>query len=254
MLTVNPQNRDITIHRFTDEPLKFTIRDSAGSLLNVAAAVFKFTVRDVFDGTVIFQLASPSGGIDMASAASGVVLVNIPRAFTAAMSGRYVYDLQMLLASKITLPAGTGKFTVLKDITGTGAAPVIIPPLQFLTYLTFDFIDQLADGDILTQDFNLARTSTITIRHVHIDADIGPSGGAATFALQDHPTAPTQVINTIVPNSLGAAIHQEFDVDAAPATLTPFILAQSSGKKLTIKVPTARNIEHGRFILGFSYA
>jgi len=246
----------IQAYRNEDAYLKFTLRDSAGNLLNVLSDTFKFSVRDQYDGTLLFQLASPaSSGIDLTNGGSGVIIVKIPRAYTAAMNGRYFFDLQRTHAGDIDLPAGAGLLLVLKDITGVGgSAPTVVPPLQFLTYLNLSFDRQLQDGDFLVRDFNLARTGTITVRHAHVDAEIGPSGGSATFNLQDDQVAPTQTVSLIVPSSSGAPVGQEFDADISVPTLTPFVLTPISGKKLSIKIPTANSIERGALRLGFTYA
>lgn len=254
MLTVNAQTKEIWITRGTDERVKFTIRDSTGALLDVSAGTFKLTVRQAYDGTIIMQLASPAAnGIDLTDAATGVVVATLPRTITANMGGRYVYDLQMTLAGAVHIPA-LGSLVVPKDVTGTGAAPVVVPPLQFLTYLVLHFERQLQDGDILVSDLDLARTSTITIRHAHVDADVGPDGGDATIALQDDLSAPTQIVNLIVPDSSGVAVHQTFDVDATVPTLTAFALTHAGGKTLTVKCTTASLIERGNVILGYTYA
>jgi len=254
MLTVNSQTKDISITRGTDERVKFTIRDSTGALLDVSAGTFKLTVRQVYDGTVVMQLASPiANGIDLAAAASGVVVAKLPRTITAGMGGRYVYDLQMTLAGDVHVPA-LGALTVPKDVTATGVSPVVVAPLQFLTYLVLSFDRQLQDGDVLTSGLDLARTGTITIRHAHIDADLGPDGGDATIAIQDDLSAPTQIVNLIVPDASGAEVHQGFDVDAVVPTLTAFSLTPSGGKTLTVKCTTASLMERGKIILGYTYA
>ena len=241
--------------RGTDGPIAFTVTDSAGVAQDVSAATFKLTVRSTYDNSVILQLASPlANGIDMSSSSTGVVVATFPRAVTATMGGPYVYDLQMTKAGVISIPE-QGSLTIRKDVTGTASAPIIIPPLQFLAYVSLGFERQLQDGDILISGLHLARTgNSATIRYVHVDADIGPTGASATFTIQDDLSAPTQTVNCIVPDSSGAAVHRDFDADASPATLTPFALTNLAGRGLTVKCATASAIELGRITLGHTYA
>lgn len=133
-LSVNAQTGEIDIARGDDQTIRFTVTDSTGAVLNVSAGTFKFTVKDDIDDAIadaLFQKQSPAGnGIDLTSAASGIVDVNVAAADTQALSGPKFWDLEMVLAGKTRTLAG-GVFRVRKDITtpGTSGQPstVIVP-------------------------------------------------------------------------------------------------------------------------------
>lgn len=126
MLTVDANNYTITASRADDHRIRFTVKNSAGAAYNVSANTFKFTVKASLDdaiGDAKFQKSSPAGsGIDLTSAASGIVDVNLLPADTSALSGTYYYDLEMTESGKV-YTLRQGKFLVLKDVTTPGTPP-----------------------------------------------------------------------------------------------------------------------------------
>lgn len=126
MLTVNAQTYAVVVHRADDQTLRFTVVDSTGAVVDVSSGAFKFTVKRNLDDDIAdaaFQLTSPAGnGIDLTSAASGIVDVNIATGDTDDLAGLYHYDLEMTLSAKVrTLRSGL--FYVQKDVTTSGTAP-----------------------------------------------------------------------------------------------------------------------------------
>lgn len=124
-LTVNANTGEIEIARGDDQTIRFTVTDSAGVALNVAAGTFKFTVKDSVDDDIadaLFQKQDPAGnGIDLTSAASGIVDVNIDAADTVNYAGNKVWDLQMTLAGKVRTLNG-GVFRIRKEVSTPGTS------------------------------------------------------------------------------------------------------------------------------------
>lgn len=124
-LTVNEDSGEVVIARGDDQTIRFTVRDFSGALVNCSAGTFKFTVKESIDDDIadaLFQLQSPAAnGIDLTSAASGIVDVNIRAADTASLAGMKWWDLQMTLSSNVRTLAG-GVFRVAKNVSTVGVA------------------------------------------------------------------------------------------------------------------------------------
>jgi hypothetical protein len=125
-LTVNTNTYAIDATRGDDHLIRFTVRNAGGSVYNVSANSFKFTVKSSLDDVIAdakFQKLSPVGnGIDLGSAASGLVDVLLVPADTAALAGPYYYDLEMTESGKVyTLRQAI--LTILKDVTTAGTVP-----------------------------------------------------------------------------------------------------------------------------------
>ena len=120
MISTNPNTGEVIIDRGDDQTIRFTVTDVAGAVKDVSAGTFTFTVKASFDdaiGAALFQRTSPAGnGIDLTLAATGIVDVNLVAANTTSLAGRYVYDLQMVLAGN-TRTLRTGAFIVRKEVT-----------------------------------------------------------------------------------------------------------------------------------------
>jgi len=139
MLTVNPNTHLVRIDRGDDQPIRVTVTDAAGAIVNVSAGTFKFTVKaSLEDAVFVLQKSSPAGsGIDLALAASGVVDVLLVPSDTLSLAGVYVWDLEMVLASK-TRTLAKGIFVVEKEVTtpGTIPPPAVVP----INYLITGFL------------------------------------------------------------------------------------------------------------------
>mgnify|MGYP001564060581 CR=1 FL=1 len=125
-LTVDSNNYRIDASRGDDHKIRFTVKNSSGVAYDVSANSFKFTVKTSRDDAITdakFQKLSPAAnGIDLTSAATGIVDVNLVPADTSALAGQYFYDLEMTESSKVyTLRAGL--FYVVKDISTPGSVP-----------------------------------------------------------------------------------------------------------------------------------
>lgn len=138
MLIIDPIDYSISIDRGDDQELEVQVVDNNGQPLNVSAGSFLLTVKSSTDDPIssaIFQLANPlANGIDIAQAASGIVVPNFPSLYIQSMAGDYVYDLQMTLSGKrrTLLPAdgrGAALFKVPKNVTTPGVPPPAPGPL-----------------------------------------------------------------------------------------------------------------------------
>lgn len=116
MLTLNAQTQEITIDQGDDQTVRFTITDEDGAVIDASAGTFKFTVKQFYDDTSAQFQITDSDDIDISQAASGIVDVAIQPADTATLAGRYVYDLEMTLASKVRT-LRRGRFFVRKDVS-----------------------------------------------------------------------------------------------------------------------------------------
>jgi hypothetical protein len=119
-LTVNQNTHTIMASRGDDHKIRFTVKNSSGVAYDVSANTFKFTVKASLDdaiGSAKFQRTSPAGsGIDLTSAATGIVDVNLVPANTSALGGIYYYDLEMTEGGKV-YTVRQGLFIVPKDVT-----------------------------------------------------------------------------------------------------------------------------------------
>jgi len=124
-LTLNASTGQIIISRGDDGIIRYTVKNSSGVAYDVSANSFAFTVKSSIDdaiGDAAFQLTNPAAsGIDLTSAASGIVDVNIADTNTSGLAGAYQYDLQMTEGGKIYTIA-QGMFVVRKDVTTPGVA------------------------------------------------------------------------------------------------------------------------------------
>lgn len=257
MHSIDSQTFAIDVTRDEDFSFEWTIKDSAGLPRDVSAATFTFTVKKSPDdpqSSAKFVLVSPaSGGIDMTDAAIGKVIVNGTKANLSGLTGDHVYDLQMVLAGITTkFPRiGPALFRVHKGVTTAGSAPPSFLTIEPLEVWPFFFEGIVSDGDFLGKKLNINRSGqTAEIVHVHFEADGAPTGGTAVVALQDDDVSPSLIVNLNIPSG---TTNMDFDVDAsvAGATIIPlFSLATISGKKLSVKVPTARGMERVRIWAG----
>lgn len=145
MLTFNSNTREIVITRGdggVQNGLLVTVRNSAGALLNVSAASHRFTVKESIDDVIadaIFQLTNPAAsGIDLTSAASGLVTVVFPPTYIEAMAGGYVYDYQITFADgSVATPLSPNgracRFTVPKNVTTPGSVTAPTLPIHPFT-------------------------------------------------------------------------------------------------------------------------
>lgn len=132
-LTVDPNTYDITILRGDDQIVRFTVTTSTGAAQDVTSWTFKFTVKSSPDdaiGSAIFQKATGGNGIALTTPLSGIVDVTLAAADTAAMAGRYYYDLEGTDTGGLIHTVRAGLFVVRKDVTtpGTSGQPSVAVP------------------------------------------------------------------------------------------------------------------------------
>lgn len=124
-LTVDPNTYDITILRGDDQIVRFTVTTSTGAAQDVTGWSFKFTVKSSLDdaiGSALFQKTTGGGGIALTTPSSGIVDVTISASDTAAMGGRYFYDLQGTDTGGLIKTVRLALFLVRKDVTNSGTA------------------------------------------------------------------------------------------------------------------------------------
>lgn len=139
-LTIDANNYRITATRSDDHKIRFTVKNSSGVAYDVSANTFKFTCKASLDDAITsakFQKTSPAAsGIDLTSAASGIVDVNLVPADTANLAGIYYYDLEMTESGKVyTLRQGI--LSIAKDVSTIGAVTAPVVGYQLLTALYF---------------------------------------------------------------------------------------------------------------------
>ncbi len=126
-LTVDPNTYDITIIRGDDQIIRFTVTTSTGAVQDITGWSFKFTVKASLDdaiGSALFQKTTGGGGIALTTPASGIVDVTITAADTAAMAGRYFYDMQGTDTGGLVHTVRAALFWVRKGVsTGIGSNP-----------------------------------------------------------------------------------------------------------------------------------
>lgn len=115
-LTVNGNTGEITVTRGDDATVRFTITDQNGNAKDVSAAqAMDFHVKQYLEDASTVFVRSIGTGVDMTQASVGIVDVSIALTNTQNLSGKYFYDLQMLLATK-TETVAQGVFVVAKDV------------------------------------------------------------------------------------------------------------------------------------------
>jgi hypothetical protein len=102
----------------------WNILDALGAAVDVTGAKFYMTIKnntgDADPG--VLQLTSPSSGIVITTAASGIVTATITATQSAALAAQtYVYDIQMKASNGDVTTLDTGTLTVSPDITITTA-------------------------------------------------------------------------------------------------------------------------------------
>jgi len=125
MLNIDPIDYSVEIDRGDDQEMEIPIVDADGNPLDVTGASFRLTVKASLGdaiGAAIFQLTNPIGnGIDVASAATGIIVAYLPHLYLEAMDGEYVYDVEMILAGKVRTVVRAARFFVSKDVSTPGA-------------------------------------------------------------------------------------------------------------------------------------
>jgi hypothetical protein len=125
MLTINPNNDDITISRGDDQTITYTVTQADGSVQDVTNWSFKFTVKESVDDAIadaMFQKATGGSGIVLTTPLSGIIDVTIASNDTAALAGHYIYDLQGTDASGNIRTTTIARFTVQKNVSTPGTA------------------------------------------------------------------------------------------------------------------------------------
>jgi hypothetical protein len=125
MLTIDPIDYSVEIDRGDDQEMEIPIVDSDGNPINVTGASFRLTVKSSLDdaiGAAIFQLTNPIGnGLDVAAAATGIIVAYFPHLYLEPLAGEYVYDFEMTLNGKVRTIVRAARFFVHKDVTTPGA-------------------------------------------------------------------------------------------------------------------------------------
>lgn len=129
MLTVDPNNGDITMERGDYFDPVFTIIDPVTGLpKDCTGATFKLTAKRSLDDDIsaaIFQLTSGAAQFDESAIAAGVVQAKGPESLTLGLAGDFVYDLEMVLASKTRTVQPAAMLRILKEVTTVGAPPAL---------------------------------------------------------------------------------------------------------------------------------
>jgi len=168
-LTLNANTGQVIISRGDNGILRYTVLNSSGAVYDVSSNSFAFTVKDSLDdaiGDAMFQLTNPAAsGIDLTSAASGIVDVVLDDTNTSGLAGNYHYDLQMTESGKV-YTIGQGVFVVRKDVTTPGTAGTYTGGLAvFLTgFYMLDSVTGLYSKFQLTNEvFEQSPTQSATI-------------------------------------------------------------------------------------------
>ncbi len=161
MWTVDPKTYAITVTRGDHAEPRFRVKDLLGAAVNCTGAACKMTVKRSLDDDIsaaVFQLLTPAAnGIDDAQAAVGVFDALILPAHVGALDGQYVYDFQMVLATK-TRTLRRAPFFVPKQVSTPGAAPSlpsVIVPFPGGIAITPPYYVYSPNGDLLWHKFDI---------------------------------------------------------------------------------------------------
>jgi hypothetical protein len=107
---------NVNLYRGDDYPYQFTILNSSATPYSATGSTVVMTMRDEFDGTVLWT-GTTTDGVGGSNFATGVFVFTIPNATSAAINENCVYDVQetTTTSKKNTLVYGT--VFVQKDVT-----------------------------------------------------------------------------------------------------------------------------------------
>lgn len=175
MLTVDPNNGDITMDRGDYFDPVFTIYDPVTGLpKDCTGASFKLTVKASLDDDIsaaIFQLTSAASQFDVSAIAAGVVQANGLESLTLGLAGDYVYDLEMVLGGKTRTVQPAAMLRILKEVTTAGAPPALPGVL-----VPFPGDIQVIGGQIYIKDLGVGVDAGKYWKLRMIDGDVDWSG------------------------------------------------------------------------------
>lgn len=114
-MTLRAANLDIYLMRGDDYPYEFNIDNSDGTNYNATGSTVTITIKDIVDGTQIYQ-ANATDGVNSNNFANGVFVFVIPNATTATINTNAVYDIQETTSANKKNTLIFGKILVTKDV------------------------------------------------------------------------------------------------------------------------------------------
>lgn len=108
-----PMWSSMTLTRNTDEPIRLTVYDEAGAVINLTSAKIYFAIKNDLDddddvATLLINSTTNASNFDLTNAVTGVVDVNLTPAQTILLSQstRYYFAFKVILANgKVKAPA-----------------------------------------------------------------------------------------------------------------------------------------------------
>lgn len=114
-MAVRAANLDIYLMRGDDYPYEFNVDNSDGTNYSATGSTVTITIKDIVDGTQIYQ-ANATDGVIGNNFANGVFVFVIPNATTATINTNAVYDIQETTTASKKNTLIFGKILVTKDV------------------------------------------------------------------------------------------------------------------------------------------
>ena len=114
-MSVRSANLDIYLMRGDDYPFEFNVDNADGSNYNATGSTITITIKDIVDGTQIYQANATDATIGNVFS-SGTFVFVIPNATTATINTNCVYDIQETTSANKKNTLVYGKILVTKDV------------------------------------------------------------------------------------------------------------------------------------------
>jgi len=114
-MTVRAANLDIYLMRGDDYPYEFNVKNNDLTVYNAQGSSITLTIKDIVDGTQLYQ-GSATDGVDSNDFANGKFVFVIPSATTATINSNSAYDIQELTVANKKNTLVYGKISLVKDI------------------------------------------------------------------------------------------------------------------------------------------
>jgi hypothetical protein len=114
-MAVRAANLNIYLMRGDDYPYEFNVDNSDGTAYNAAGSTVTITIKDIVDGSQLYQANAADAALGN-NFAGGIFVFVIPNATTATINTDAVYDIQETTAANKKNTLVYGKILVTKDV------------------------------------------------------------------------------------------------------------------------------------------
>lgn len=115
-MTVRAAKLDVYLMRGDDYPYEFNVKNQDQTVYVATGSTIVLTIRDIIDGTQIYQ-GTATDGVDSNDFAIGKFVFVIPTATTSQINSNCVYDIQETTTATKINTLVYGKMFLTKDVT-----------------------------------------------------------------------------------------------------------------------------------------